>query len=104
LVLYFRYRAIIQRTWNKPFFAIQASLWQLAGTVFYVVGEYFDNFKHLPANDFVWPPKFDSYFKVKYFWIIFVGLNPIWIIIPIIAMIMSYYDIEKQSNQKKKKN
>ena len=46
----FRYRSIVQKRWDKPFFAIQASTWQLIGTVFYVVGEYMDDFKHLPGN------------------------------------------------------
>ena len=46
----YRYRGIVQDRADKAFFAIQASTWQLIGTIFYVVGEIMDDFKHLPGN------------------------------------------------------
>ena len=33
-----------------------------------------------PTQD--WPPKFDTYLKLKYFWFVFVCLNGIWVVIP----------------------
>jgi len=30
-----------------------------------------------------WPPTFDSYLKVKYFWAVFVCANLIWISVPL---------------------
>ena len=46
----FRYRALVQRSWSAPYWATLTSTWQLIGTLFYVGGEYLDNFKHLPGN------------------------------------------------------
>ena len=33
-----------------------------------------------------WPwPTFDSYLKLKYFWLIFVGCNGVWIVVPLLV-------------------
>ena len=39
-----------------------------------------------------WPPTFDSYNKIKYFWFVFVFLNSIWIFVPIYF----YYDVYRR--------
>ncbi|XP_003385787.1 PREDICTED: 3-beta-hydroxysteroid-Delta(8),Delta(7)-isomerase-like [Amphimedon queenslandica] len=100
---FFWYRGIVQGRPDKAFFAIQASTWQLIGTIFYVVGEIMDDFKHLPGNDFVWPPKFDSYLKLKYFWFIFVCLNHIWVFLPLTVIYKSYREIIQGMTMKHKK-
>lgn len=75
------------------------------GTVFYIGVEASDGYTHLvgvvsalqnpspPPVTFHlmqdWPPKFDSYLKLKYFWFIFVFLNGIWIVVPLYF----YYEV-----------
>ncbi|XP_065891805.1 uncharacterized protein [Dysidea avara] len=76
------YIAIGRKLWYRHFLCLVTSTFQLMGTIIYMFCEIWDNFKHLPAKE-SWPPKFDTYEKLKYFWGVFVGLNPIWILVPI---------------------
>ena len=38
----------------------------------------------------MFPPKFDTYIKIKYFWIVFVFLNGIWVVLPTATIIKEY--------------
>lgn len=54
-----------------------------------------------------WPPTFEGYLKLKYFWFVFIFLNSLWVIIPAGIMISSYNDLnrifsEKNAEKKKK--
>ena len=77
------YIAIGKNCWCRHSFCLVASTFQLMGTLLYVFCEIWDNFNHLPAKE-SWPPTFDSYIKLKYFWFVFVCLNSFWMIIPLI--------------------
>ena len=46
-------------------------------------------------QDWSWPPVFDSYLKVKYFWLIFVGCNAVWIVIPLYIYISTFKEMSK---------
>ena len=39
-------------------------------------------------------PKFDSYEKIKYFWVIFVCLNNVWVILPSYLCYKAYYELK----------
>ncbi len=42
-----------------------------------------------------WPPTFDSYYKFKYFWFVFIFLNGIWIAVPLYFYYDAYVKLEK---------
>ena len=80
------------------------------GTVFYMGVEASEGYNHLvgvvsphynshiTSHLFVrqdWPPRFDSYLKLKYFWFIFIFLNSIWIVVPIYY----YYEVYCKLNK-----
>ena len=55
-----------------------------------------------------WPPTFEGYLKLKYFWFVFVFLNLIWVVVPTLIMISAYNDLSRifneKNTEKKKKN
>lgn len=77
------YRAIVKDLWWRHFMSIITSTFQLMGTFMYVGTEVYDGFKNVPLD---WPPSFDSFEKVFYFWTIFVFANSIWIFVPSLIM------------------
>lgn len=52
-------------------------------------------------QDWKWPPTFDTYLKIKYFWLIFVGCNLVWIIIPLYIFLYSLRQMKKQFSKHK---
>jgi hypothetical protein len=42
-----------------------------------------------------WPPRFDSYLKLKYFWFVFVLLNGVWVVIPFYIYCRTYLFLSK---------
>ena len=40
-----------------------------------------------------WPPRFDTYLKVKYFWLVFICLNSIWIVVPCLVFWKTYKEL-----------
>ena len=46
-------------------------------------------------QDWLWPPSFDGYLKIKYFWIIFVGCNMVWIIVPLCIYLNTFKELSK---------
>jgi len=42
-----------------------------------------------------WPPRFDSYLNLKYFWFVFVFLNSIWIVVPLYHYYNAYLELER---------
>lgn len=54
-----------------------------------------------PPQD--WPPKFDSYLKLKYFWFVFVFLNGIWVVIPFYIYYRAYHELDTLIRGKSKK-
>lgn len=42
-----------------------------------------------------WPPRFDTYLKLKYFWFIFVFLNMIWVVIPLYLYYEAYVKLRQ---------
>lgn len=51
----------------------------------------------------MWPPKFDSYLKLKYFWLIFVGCNMVWIIVPLYIYYSTFRDLSRLLTKAKKR-
>lgn len=45
-----------------------------------------------------WPPTFDSFEKVFYFWTIFVFANSIWIVVPITIMLQTLSEMREVYN------
>lgn len=48
------------------------------------------------SQDWKWPPTLDSYWKIKYFWLIFVGCNFIWIAVPLYIYLYTLQQMKKQ--------
>ena len=59
--------------------------------------------KLAPLQDYVWPPTFDSYIKLKYFWAIFVGCNLVWLIVPTSICYCILKEIERDYKPQKQK-
>ena len=93
--------------WSKHFWALLCSAFQQLGTFFYWGSEWSDGFIHMPAfvrlvyiklssplivhvHSQDWPPQFDTYLKLKYFWFVFVFLNGIWVVIPFYVYYRAY--------------
>lgn len=53
-------------------------------------------------QDFNWPPKFDTYLKLKYFWFIGVFCNGVWLTIPTLCIIAAYYEMKAMLGNPKK--
>ena len=122
---YCRYRSIVKDTWYRHFCALVTSTFQLMGCILYLGAEWHVSFVHLPTNvsqqstitnvyntdsvlllfyssqDWKWPPMFDSYWKIKYFWLIFIGCNFIWIAIPLYIYSYSLQQMKKQFSKHK---
>ena len=45
-----------------------------------------------------WPPTFDSFEKVFYFWIVFVFANSIWIVVPTTIMLQTFSEMGEVYN------
>lgn len=48
-----------------------------------------------------WPPKFDTYLKLKYFWFIFVFLNLIWVVVPLYLYYEAYVRLRQMVERTK---
>ena len=54
-----------------------------------------------PSQD--WPnPTFDGYLKIKYFWVIFVGCNAVWIVIPVLVYCWTFSEMARLMSTKTK--
>lgn len=53
-----------------------------------------------PPKD--WPPTFDSYMKIKYFWFVFVFCNIIWTSIPTYFLWNTYRELRRLLHTDKK--
>ncbi|XP_068672107.1 emopamil-binding protein-like [Montipora capricornis] len=99
------YRSIVKDLWWRHFMSVLVSAIQITGTILYFGPEIYDGFKHVPLD---WPPKFDSFEKVFYFWTIFVFANGIWIVVPVIIMAQTLSEMRDvynlQTPSKKKRN
>ncbi len=42
-----------------------------------------------------WPPSFDSYLKIKYFWSVFVFCNFIWITVPTYILWVTFHKLKR---------
>ena len=47
-----------------------------------------------------WPPKFDSFEKIFYFWMIYVGANLVWITVPVSIMLTTLFEMDTIYNGK----
>ncbi len=83
-------------------YSFSASTEASAPTVLFIVRS-IDNFVLPPLQDWVWPPTFDSYIKIKYFWIIFVGCNLVWIIVPTSICYCILKEMERDYKPQKQK-
>lgn len=54
-----------------------------------------------PAWSQDWPPLFDSYLKVKYFWVIFVGCNAVWIVVPLLIYWWTFREMGRAMGKRK---
>ncbi len=55
-----------------------------------------------PSQD--WPPRFDSYIKIKYFWFVFVFLNNIWVVLPLWVIFNAYRNLGRIICDEKKRS
>lgn len=101
LPLEFAWYVMLQRKhWSRHFWCTLAGTYQLMGTIMYLGPEWSENFIHIEAD---WPPTFNSYNKIKYFWFIFIFLNNIWIWVPIYFYYDVYRKLSKALSQSKYK-
>jgi len=77
----------------------------MMGAILYCGGEAYDGFNHVPLD---WPPKFDSFEKIFYFWTIYVFANSIWVVVPTIILLQTFSEMRNvynpQTSSKKKRN
>ncbi|XP_031554026.1 probable 3-beta-hydroxysteroid-Delta(8),Delta(7)-isomerase [Actinia tenebrosa] len=90
------YHSIVQKRWYCHAIAIMTSTFQLMGCIMYVGAEILDGFKHLPSN---WPPRFDNFNDLFYFWFVFVCLNGVWVVVPVSIIVKSLYEMHHICSQ-----
>ena len=49
-----------------------------------------------------WPPRFNTYLKLKYFWFVFVFLNGIWVVIPFYIYYRAYRQLDLMIEKKQR--
>ena len=47
---------------------------------------------------------FDSRLKLKYFWLIFVGCNLVWVVIPLYVMVYTFTELRALGQGKEKRH
>jgi cholestenol delta-isomerase len=99
---YFWYKGVVEGKWFQHFHALLVSTFQLMGCILYLGCEWHCNFSHLPSPDWPWP-RFDSYLKIKYFWLIFVGCNGVWIVVPLLVYWHTFSEMSKLPTTAKSK-
>ena len=64
------------------------------------------NFYHAALYWQDWPPKFDTFEKVFYFWLIYVGANIVWVVVPVLILMQTLFEMDviynKAAGNKKK--
>ncbi|CAH3171990.1 unnamed protein product [Porites lobata] len=85
------YRSIVKDLWWRHFMSILVSTFQITGCILYCGGEAYDGFKHVPLD---WPPTFDSFEKVFYFWTVYVCANGVWIVVPTTIMLQTLSEMK----------
>jgi len=99
------YHSVVKDLWWRHFMSILVSTFQMMGAILYCGGEAYDGFNHVPLD---WPPKFDSFEKIFYFWTIYVFANSIWVVVPTIILLQTFSEMRNvynpQTSSKKKRN
>jgi cholestenol delta-isomerase len=93
------YYGMVNNKWYQHFYGIIVSILQLTGTIVYVGAEAWDGYKHMPADDSLLAPSFDSYLKLKYFWFVYVFMNNVWTLIPVYVCYQAYVSLGKAVDQ-----
>ncbi|KAL9955795.1 hypothetical protein ACROYT_G037174 [Oculina patagonica] len=94
------YRSIVKDLWWRHFMSIIVSTFQLMGAILYCSTEAYGGFKHVPLD---WPPTFDSFEKIFYFWTVFVFANSIWIVVPTTIMLQTLSEMAEVYNPPRSK-
>ncbi|XP_067043325.1 probable 3-beta-hydroxysteroid-Delta(8),Delta(7)-isomerase [Acropora muricata] len=89
------YRSIVKDLWWRHFVSVLVSAIQMTGTILFAGVEAYDGFKHVPVD---WPPKFDTFDKIFYFWIFFVLANGLWIFAPVTIMLQTLLEMKDVYN------
>ncbi|XP_064392725.1 uncharacterized protein LOC135340335 [Halichondria panicea] len=100
---FFWYKGCVQGKWYRHVCGLLVSGFQMMGCILYLGPEWQMGFIHLPTHDFIWPPTFDSYIKLKYFWAIFVGCNLVWLIVPTSICYCILREMERDYKPQKQK-